>query len=75
MRIVVETKTEQEEKVLLAFLDSLSYTYLPNNSTDTDFMAQYNHDLTLANAEIEAGNYLSQQQVEQLFERRKNAVK
>ncbi len=70
MSIIVETKTKQEEKVLLAFLDSLRYTYQPNNNEEI-FLAQYNHELALADAEIDAGNFLSQQQVEQLFESRK----
>ncbi|TAH01866.1 MAG: hypothetical protein EAZ15_06455 [Sphingobacteriales bacterium] len=71
MSLIVETKSKQEEKVLKAFLDSLSYTYQPyNNESDTVFLAQYNYDLAQADAEIDEGNYLSQQQVEQLFNNR-----
>jgi len=77
MAVLVNTQSEQEEKVLLAFLDSLHYNYRSDvddkieNLTEA-FIDQYNKEIDEANAEIENGNYLSHEEVEQFFQRRSN---
>lgn len=79
MAVLVNTQSEQEEKVLLAFLDSLHYNYRSDvddkieNLTEA-FIDQYNKEIEEANAEIENGNYLSHKEVEQLFQRRRKAI-
>ncbi len=77
MSILVNTHNEQEEKVLIAFLNSMKYDYKPDiGSNEEDvmqaFLDQYNKEIDEAEAEIERGDYLTQDQVEQLFaDRRK----
>ncbi|RBQ05394.1 hypothetical protein [Pedobacter miscanthi] len=76
MSILVNTKNEQEEKVLIAFLDSLDYKYQSdiNNDpvkVDEAFLNQYNDELDQADKEIEAGDFISHKDVEQLFEKRR----
>jgi hypothetical protein len=74
MSIVVNTYNELEEKVLIAFLDSLHYDYKSEqNIDDTAFLDQYNKEIDEAEAEIEAGDYVEHDLVEKLFaDRRKN---
>jgi hypothetical protein len=78
MSILVNTHNELEEKVLIAFLDSLRYDYKSdtngNNRKATEaFLDQYNKEIDEAEAEIESGNYVDQDYVEKLFaNRRKN---
>ena len=79
MSVLVNTQNEQEEKVLLAFLDSLRYKYQSDIEDKADqinkaFLDQYNKEIEQADAEIEAGNYVSHQDVEQLFQKRRKAV-
>ena len=38
------------------------------------FLDQYNKEIDQADAEIEAGNYVSHQNVEEMFKKRKKAV-
>lgn len=76
MSILVNTKNKQEEKVLIAFLDSLDYKYQSdiNNDpvkVDEAFLNQYNDELDQADKEIEAGDFISHKDVEQLFEKRR----
>lgn len=76
MSIIVETKDKTEEKVLLAFLDSLHYSYKQdvNDSefvSEAAFLQQYNQEIDEANNEIEMGNYINHQTVEELFRSRK----
>ena len=77
MSILVNTHNEQEEKVLIDFLNSMKYDYKPDiGSNEEDvmqaFLDQYNKEIDEAEAEIERGDYLTQDQVEQLFaDRRK----
>jgi hypothetical protein len=78
MSILVNTHNELEEKVLIAFLDSLRYEYKSDmNAKDGKateaFLDQYNKEIDEAEAEIESGNYVEQDYVEKLFaNRRKN---
>ena len=75
MGILVNPHTEHEEKVLIAFLNSMKYDYKPNFDTEKEavteaFLDQYNKDIDAAEAEIEAGDYLDQAEVEKLFANR-----
>ncbi len=74
MSILVNTQNEQEEKVLLAFLDSLRYSYQSDIGNKADqitaaYLEQYNKEIDQADAEIEAGNFVNHQDVEQIFKR------
>jgi len=77
MGILVNPHNEQEEKTLIAFLNSMKYDYKPDigaedNEVMEAFLDQYNKEIDEAEAEIESGNYLDQDEVEKLFaERRK----
>ncbi len=78
MSILVNTHNELEEKVLIAFLDSLQYEYKSDmNGKDKKatvaFLDLYNKEIDEAEAEIESGNYVDHDYVEKLFaNRRKN---
>lgn len=76
MSVLVNIQNEQEEKVLLAFLDSLHYNYQSDIGNNADqinevFLDQYNKDIDQADLEIEAGNYVDHQDVEQIFRNRR----
>ena len=64
MSILVNTQNEQEEKVLVAFLESLKYDYQANIDNDEQinsvFLDQYNNDIDSADAEVEKGNFVIQ---------------
>ncbi len=73
MTILVNTHNELEEKVLLAFLESLRYDYKSDVHEDEAFIDQYNKEIDEAEAEIDSGNFTDHDYVEQLFaNRRKN---
>ena len=78
MSILVNTQNEQEEKVLLAFLESLKYNYQANieneEQINSAFLNQYNKEIDVADAEIEAGNFINHSDVEKLFEQRRKAI-
>lgn len=79
MGILVNTKNEHEEKVLLAFLDSLRYNYQSNigvndKHINTAFLDQYNEEIDQADAEISTGNFVNHKDVEQLFKVRRKAI-
>lgn len=79
MSVLVNTQNEQEEKVLLAFLDSLRYNYQSNigdnhEQINTAFLDQYNKEVDQADAEISAGNFVNHKDVEQLFKDRRKAI-
>lgn len=77
MSILVNPHSEQQEKALIAFLDRMKYDYQADVDTENTpvmeaFLDQYNKEIDEAEAEIESGNYLDQDEVEKLFaERRK----
>lgn len=78
MSILVNTVNEQEEKILLAFLDSMDIRYttaLDGSQMAEDFIVSYNKEINKADNEIESGNYLSQDDVVLLFEKRRQAFK
>jgi hypothetical protein len=76
MAIVVNPHNDQEEKVLLEILNNLNYDYSSSNinpEKDEKFLAQYNQELEDAQKDVEAGNFLFQEEVEKfLTNRRKN---
>jgi hypothetical protein len=79
MSVLVNTKNEQEEKVLLAFLDSLRYNYRADVDQSADelngaFIDGYNTEIEQADAAIEAGSFVSHDDVEQLFKNRRKAL-
>lgn len=79
MSVLVNTKNEQEEKILLAFLDSLRYDYQSgiedeNDQTNTAFINQYNSEIDQADSEIEAGNFVKHDDVKQFFQQRRKAL-
>ncbi len=79
MSVLVNTQNEQQEKVLLAFLDSLHYSYQSGiddkaEEATTAFIDNYNKEIEQADAEIEAGNYIKHDDVEQFFQKRRKAL-
>jgi hypothetical protein len=77
MSILVNTISEQEEKVLIAFLDSLAIQYktdIDDSQLVKDFVTSYNEDMDKSNAEIEAGNFVNQEDVDLLFRNRRNPI-
>jgi len=79
MSILVNPHNEQEEKLLIDFLKSMKYDYKPGIGAGEDevmkeFLDQYNKEIDEAEAEIEAGNYLEQEQVEKLFADRRKKI-
>jgi hypothetical protein len=78
MSILVNPHNEQEEKVLIAFLNSMKYDYKPTIGSDEkevmrDFLDQYNKEIDEAEAEIDAGDYLDQDEVEAFFANRRKS--
>ena len=74
MSVLVNPKNEQEEKVLLAFLDSLNFKYehdVEGDAINSKFLDRYNAELDKADQEIEAGDFISQDDVEQLLRNRR----
>lgn len=75
MTIQVYPFDEKEEKELLDFLESRHYRYQSaeeNPEMDAEFIAEYNKELAEAEAEIDAGDYLTHGEVKRsLAERRK----
>lgn len=79
MSVLVNTQNEQQEKVLLAFLDSLHYSYQSDIDDKAEqvtaaFIDNYNKELEQADTEIEAGNYVKHDDVEQFFQKRRKAL-
>lgn len=79
MSILVNTQSEHEEKVLLAFLNSLRYNYQTNVGDDVEqinaaFLDHYNKDIEQADNEVASGNYISHENVEQMLKNRRKAV-
>jgi flagellar biosynthesis chaperone FliJ len=79
MSILVNTHNELEEKVLIAFLNSLRYDYKSDLSREKEenietFLDQYNKEIDKAEAEIESGDYVEQDYVEKLFANRRKSL-
>jgi hypothetical protein len=70
MSIQVYPYNEQEEKALLDFLKSRHYNYKAtdeNEMPDAEFLNQYNEDLDKAETQIDAGDYLTHDEVKKFF--------
>ncbi|MEX8546058.1 MAG: hypothetical protein V5804_00525 [Mucilaginibacter sp.] len=79
MSVLVNTKNEQEEKVLLAFLNSLHYNYQFGFEAEADpinasFLDQYNNEIDQADSEIEGGDFVKHEDVELLFQQRRKVL-
>jgi hypothetical protein len=76
MSILVNPHSEQEEKALIAFLDSMKYDYKSDidEGVPESFLDEYNKEIDEAEAEIESGNYLDQDEVEKLFAERRRKL-
>ena len=76
MSILVNPHNEQEEKALLAFLNSRKYDYKPgigesDDDAMTAFLDTYNREIDEAEAEIDRGEYFTQDEVEKMLQERK----
>jgi hypothetical protein len=77
MTIQVYPDNEQQERALLDFLNSLHYNY---KSTDEDitgddgFLSLYNKELNEAEAQIDAGDYLTHDNVKKFFADKKKRI-
>ena len=79
MSVLVMTKNEQEEKILLTFLETLGYNYQNGVSDEAEkmnmvFLEKYNEDIEQADAEVADGNYVKQTDVEKLFRQRRKVL-
>ena len=78
MSILVQTRSEQEEKAVLDFLDSLDIEYQTEFENDEQipesFIKKYNEALDKADLEIEKGNFLDQNDVEAFFDQRRRTI-
>ncbi|MBS1527710.1 MAG: hypothetical protein JST19_18840, partial [Bacteroidetes bacterium] len=65
MTIQVFPYNEQEEKALLDFLKSRHYHYRSTDESepDAEFLEQYNKEIDEAESQIDAGDYLTHDQV------------
>jgi len=77
MTIQVYPYNEREEKALLDFLESRHYNYKSTDETeitDSEFLDRYNKELAEAEAQIDAGDYLTHDEVKTFFaDKRKRA--
>jgi isopentenyldiphosphate isomerase len=77
MSILVYPYNKQEEQALLSFLKSRHYNFKATDDASDEnvseaFLDQYNKELEEADAEVEAGEYISHDDVKKfLAERRK----
>jgi len=80
MAIQVYPHNHQEEKALLEFLSSRHYDYKETVKEETEepdaaFLDEYNRELDESDAQIDAGNYFTQDEVKKFFaEKRKRIV-
>ncbi len=77
MTIQVYPYNEQEEKALLDFLKSRHYSYKSTDENEKDhveFLNQYNKDLDEAEAQIDAGDYLTHDEVKKFFADKKKRI-
>ncbi len=79
MSILVNTQSEQQEQILLAFLNSLKYDYTTDikaleDTMREEFVTQYNAEIDAAVADIDAGNFVLHEDVEKLFADRRKVL-
>jgi len=78
MSILVNPHNEQEERALLAFLNSMKYDYKLGIGQSEDeimlaFLDQYNKEIDEAEADIDAGNFYTHERVEELLANRRKS--
>ncbi|KQN33830.1 hypothetical protein ASE92_14350 [Pedobacter sp. Leaf41] len=78
MGILVSVKNQQEEKVLIAFLESLNYKYQSGvedkaDDMESDFANQYNEEINQADTQIAKGEFILHEDVEAYFAKRRNS--
>jgi hypothetical protein len=74
MTIQVYPYNEQEEQALLDFLKSRHYNYkstAENEIVDTEFLNQYNKELNEAESQLDAGDYVTHDDVKKFFAEKK----
>jgi hypothetical protein len=74
MTIEVYPYNEQEEQALLDFLKSRHYNYkstVENEIPDAEFLNQYNKELNEAESQLDAGDYLTHDDVRKFFTEKK----
>lgn len=69
MSILVKTQNKNEEKILLAFLDSLKYQY-EFEIDDLEKVKLYNLEVENADKDIENGNFIVHEEVELILKNR-----
>lgn len=79
MTIQVYSYNEQEEKELLEFLKSKHYHYKEAvedeaEQPDAEFLEQYNRELDEADAQIDAGEYYTHDEVKEYFAARRKRL-
>jgi len=77
MTIQVYTNNEQEEKTLLDFLKSKHYNYESTDEdevTDAEFLDEYNKELEESEAQIDAGDYYTQDEVKKILADRRKRI-
>ena len=70
MTIQVYTNTEQDEKVLLEFLESHHYNYKSGDDdlmNDQGFLDEYNREIEESEAQIDAGEFYTHEEVKQFL--------
>lgn len=80
MPIIVSPHNAQEEKVLLAFLNSLEYEFseeeyipIPSSKRETrQTLEEYNEELERAVSEVQSGNFISHEDALKEIESWKN---
>ena len=76
MTIQVYPYNQEEEEALLAFLKSKHYNYKSDedNMPDAEFLDEYNRDLDESEAEIDAGEFFTQDEVKQILADRRKRI-
>ena len=77
MSINVYPDNEQEAKVLLDFLKSRHYSYkfgIEHEAADIEFLNEYNRELVEAEAQIDAGDYFTHEEVKNFFADKKKCA-
>lgn len=79
MSILVNTHSEVEEQLLIAFLNSHKFEFksetIGGGKDDIEaFLDAYNKELDEAENEIDSGNYMTHDEVEKLFSERRKSL-
>lgn len=75
MTIQVYPYNDHEEKALLDFLKSRHYNYKSTDENKTsEFLNQYNKELDEAEAQMDAGDYLTHDDVKKFFAEKKKRI-